>query len=152
MAVEQPKIKLYWYVAIHHLAQIRSMTDQCPNRLEKSRAQSILWLLEELKLEYELEVFHRDKETMRAPAELKKVHALGKSRCSPSRKMSSISPPTIVRGHCDFGRTSSYVLLRVRTKTSRSKSIRNSHELSVSEGECYPVGQVAYEAQAYQCS
>lgn len=59
MAVEQPKIKLYW--------------------LEKSRAQSILWLLEELKLEYELEVFHRNEETMRAPAELKKVHALGKS-------------------------------------------------------------------------
>ena len=55
------------------------MADKRLTRLEKSRAQSILWLLEELKLEYELEVFHRNEETMRAPAELKKIHALGKS-------------------------------------------------------------------------
>ncbi|ORY70055.1 glutathione S-transferase [Pseudomassariella vexata] len=60
MATEdQPKIKLYW--------------------LEKSRAQSILWLFEELKLNYELELFHRNKDNMLAPPELKQVHALGKS-------------------------------------------------------------------------
>jgi glutathione S-transferase len=48
-------------------------------RLEKSRAQSILWLLEELKVSYELELFRRNKDTLLAPPELKKVHALGKS-------------------------------------------------------------------------
>ncbi|POS85688.1 hypothetical protein EPUL_001760 [Erysiphe pulchra] len=56
---EDIKIKLYW--------------------LEQSRSQRILWLLEELKLPYELEIFHRDKVTMLAGPELKKVHPLGKS-------------------------------------------------------------------------
>ncbi|KAL5604478.1 hypothetical protein BROUX41_002447 [Berkeleyomyces rouxiae] len=54
-----PKIKVYW--------------------LEKSRAQSILWLLEELKLPYELEVFKRDASTSLAPQELLSIHPLGKS-------------------------------------------------------------------------
>jgi glutathione S-transferase len=49
------------------------------HRLEQSRSQRILWLLEELKVHYELEVFHRHKVTHFAPPELKKVHALGKS-------------------------------------------------------------------------
>jgi glutathione S-transferase len=48
-------------------------------RLEQSRAQRILWLLEELKLPYDLEIFHRNKETHLAPPELKKIHGLGKS-------------------------------------------------------------------------
>ncbi len=47
-------------------------------RLEKSRAQRILWLLEELKLEYTLKTFKRTKEKL-APKELKDVHPLGKS-------------------------------------------------------------------------
>lgn len=48
-------------------------------RLNQSRSQRILWLLEELKVPYELEIFHRNKETKFAPPELKKVHPLGKS-------------------------------------------------------------------------
>jgi glutathione S-transferase len=32
-----------------------------------------------LKLPYELQIFHRDKQTKLAPPELKKIHALGKS-------------------------------------------------------------------------
>lgn len=47
-------------------------------RLDKSRAQRILWLLEELKLEYELKVFKRGKDWM-APKELKDLHPLGKA-------------------------------------------------------------------------
>lgn len=47
-------------------------------RLEQSRSQRILWLLEELKIPYELEIFHRQA-NKHAPPELKKVHALGKS-------------------------------------------------------------------------
>ncbi|KAF2873982.1 glutathione transferase [Massariosphaeria phaeospora] len=46
--------------------------------LTKSRGQRIIWLLEELKLEYEVKVFERDSE-MRAPALLKNIHPLGKS-------------------------------------------------------------------------
>ncbi|KKA28119.1 hypothetical protein TD95_002330 [Thielaviopsis punctulata] len=54
-----PKIKVHW--------------------LEKSRAQSILWLLEELKLPYELCVYKRDEKTKLAPKALTAIHPLGKS-------------------------------------------------------------------------
>jgi glutathione S-transferase len=46
--------------------------------LNNSRGQRIVWALEELKLDYEIKVYKRDKD-MRAPPELKEVHPLGKS-------------------------------------------------------------------------
>jgi glutathione S-transferase len=39
----------------------------------------VLWLLEELGLEYELVRYERDRKTMLAPARLREVHPLGKS-------------------------------------------------------------------------
>ncbi|KAI1747916.1 putative glutathione S-transferase [Xylaria castorea] len=66
MATENPKVKLYW--------------------LEKSRAQNILWLLEELKIDYEIETFRRGSDHL-APPELKKIHPLGKS------PLLSVTPP-----------------------------------------------------------
>ncbi|SPO04511.1 related to glutathione S-transferase [Cephalotrichum gorgonifer] len=45
--------------------------------LDKSRAQRILWLLEELDLPYDVELYHR--EPLEAPASLRKIHPLGKS-------------------------------------------------------------------------
>ncbi|KAK4123440.1 hypothetical protein N657DRAFT_644979 [Parathielavia appendiculata] len=55
---EEAKVKLHW--------------------LNGSRAQSMLWLLEELEVPYDLEIYHRQK-SMMAPPELKKIHPLGKS-------------------------------------------------------------------------
>ena len=49
------------------------------HHLNNSRSQRILWLLEELGLEYEIKRYQRDPKTMLAPAELKAVHPLGKS-------------------------------------------------------------------------
>lgn len=49
------------------------------HHLENSRSQRILWLLEELGLEYEVQRYARDKKTNLAPAELLQVHPLGKS-------------------------------------------------------------------------
>ena len=49
------------------------------HHLNNSRSQRILWLLEELGVEYEIKRYERDKTTMLAPPELKKVHPLGKS-------------------------------------------------------------------------
>ena len=49
------------------------------HHLNNSRSQRILWLLEELGLEYEIKRYERDKQTMRAPASLRAVHPLGKS-------------------------------------------------------------------------
>src|SRR5688572_19621993 len=52
-------------VAVHHL--------------NNSRSQRVLWLLEELGLDYNVIRYQRDAETMLAPPSLRKVHPLGKS-------------------------------------------------------------------------
>jgi len=49
------------------------------HHLDHSRSQRVLWLLEELELPYEIKLYTRDRLTMLGPAELKKVHPLGKS-------------------------------------------------------------------------
>jgi len=58
-ASQKPKITVHW--------------------LNNSRAHRILWLLEELKLEYELKKYERNPTTQRAPKELTQIHPLGKS-------------------------------------------------------------------------
>jgi glutathione S-transferase len=49
------------------------------HHLEDSRSQRVLWLMEELGLTYEVRRYNRDPKTRLAPAELLKVHPLGKS-------------------------------------------------------------------------
>ena len=49
------------------------------HHLNNSRSQRILWLLEELGLDYEIRHYQRDTKTMLAPASLRAVHPLGKS-------------------------------------------------------------------------
>ncbi|HET7312877.1 glutathione S-transferase N-terminal domain-containing protein [Salinisphaera sp.] len=49
------------------------------HHLEDSRSQRVLWLLEELEIEYRVERYARDPETGLAPDTLKRVHPLGKS-------------------------------------------------------------------------
>jgi glutathione S-transferase len=49
------------------------------HHLNNSRSQRILWLLEELKLDYQIEFYSRDTVTILAPESLKKIHPLGKS-------------------------------------------------------------------------
>lgn len=49
------------------------------HHLNNSRSQRVLWLLEELSLEYEVKRYQRDATTMLAPASLRAVHPLGKS-------------------------------------------------------------------------
>ncbi len=49
------------------------------HHLDNSRSQRVLWLLEELGLQYEIVKYQRDPKTMLAPPELMKVHPLGKS-------------------------------------------------------------------------
>lgn len=49
------------------------------HHLNNSRSQRVLWLLEELELDYEIERYQRDPETNLAPPELLAVHPLGKS-------------------------------------------------------------------------
>lgn len=49
------------------------------HHLENSRSQRILWLLEELALDYEIKQYKRDAKTRLAPPELIEIHPLGKS-------------------------------------------------------------------------
>nr|WP_148254990.1 glutathione S-transferase [Aidingimonas lacisalsi] len=52
-------------IKVHHLAN--------------SRSQRVVWLLEELGVDYEIVTYQRDPNTMLAPESLKRVHPLGKS-------------------------------------------------------------------------
>jgi glutathione S-transferase len=49
------------------------------HHLNNSRSQRVLWLLEELGVEFEIKRYQRDPKTMLAPASLRAVHPLGKS-------------------------------------------------------------------------
>lgn len=49
------------------------------HHLENSRSQRVLWLLEELGLDYVVVRYARDPQTLQAPPELRRVHPLGKS-------------------------------------------------------------------------
>ena len=49
------------------------------HHLNNSRSQRVLWLLEELGLDYEVKRYERDAKTMLAPPELRRIHPLGKS-------------------------------------------------------------------------
>jgi glutathione S-transferase len=49
------------------------------HHLDDSRSQRVLWLLEELGVDYEVRRYRRDPKTLLAPPELRAVHPLGKS-------------------------------------------------------------------------
>jgi glutathione S-transferase len=49
------------------------------HHLNNSRSQRVLWLLEELGVEYDVKRYERDPATMLAPAALRAIHPLGKS-------------------------------------------------------------------------
>lgn len=49
------------------------------HHLEHSRSQRVLWLLEELGVDYDIRPYARDPATSLAPPELREVHPLGKS-------------------------------------------------------------------------
>lgn len=49
------------------------------HHLERSRSHRVIWLMEELGIDYELKTYQRDKKTSLAPKEMMKIHPLGKS-------------------------------------------------------------------------
>jgi len=49
------------------------------HHLNNSRSQRVLWLLEELGLEYDIKFYQRDPKSMLAPQSLRDIHPLGKS-------------------------------------------------------------------------
>ncbi|MFK3888366.1 glutathione S-transferase family protein [Sphingomonas sp. NPDC079357] len=66
------------------------------HHLENSRSQRILWMLEELAIPYEVKRYERDRATMLAPPELRRVHPLGKSPVIEDTVAHSSTGPRIV--------------------------------------------------------
>jgi glutathione S-transferase len=64
------------------------------HHLNDSRSQRILWLLEELRVPYEIKRYQRDPQTRLAPPELKAIHPLGKSPVITPQRIARISSGT----------------------------------------------------------
>jgi glutathione S-transferase len=103
------------------------------HHLNNSRSQRILWLLEELGLDYDIKRYERDKITMLAPETLKKIHPLGKS-------------PVITDGVntiAESGAIVEYLLNtygkgRLRPKTGTPEDLRFTFWLHYAEGSLMP--------------
>ncbi|WP_265570618.1 glutathione S-transferase family protein [Sphingomicrobium nitratireducens] len=80
------------------------------HHLENSRSQRLLWLLEELKLDYEIKRYERAKD-MSAPDSLRKVHPLGKSPILEEGEVTWVESGAILEhlaeAHARFGRPES---------------------------------------------
>ena len=69
-------------MALHHDSTVASHYHHpmiTVHHLENSRSQRVLWLLEELQLPYRVQRYERNRITLLAPPELKRIHPLGKS-------------------------------------------------------------------------
>lgn len=102
------------------------------HHLENSRSQRVLWLLEELGLPYEVKRYQRNKATMLAPPELRRVHPLGKS-------------PVIEHGGNVIAETGAIVEYLVElgdgkfgTPGHREDALRWRHFLHYAEGSLMP--------------
>lgn len=59
--------------------ELRAASMITVHHLEESRSHRVVWLLEELGVPYEVKRYPRNRKTLRAPAELRAIHPLGKS-------------------------------------------------------------------------
>jgi len=103
------------------------------HHLNNSRSQRVLWLLEELGLDYEIKHYQRDATTMLAPPELLAVHPLGKS-------------PVITEGDITVAETGAiveYILERhgggrMLPQPSTPEALRYRYWLHFAEGSAMP--------------
>ena len=103
------------------------------HHLNNSRSQRLLWLLEELGVLYDIKHYERDKRTMLAPPELRKVHPLGKS-------------PVITDGEvtlAESGAIMEYVLEkygrgRLMPKPNTPEKVRYTYWMHFAEGSAMP--------------
>jgi len=101
--------------------------------LENSRAQRILWLLEELGVEYEIKHYRRNSETMLAPPELKAVHPLGKSPIITDGNIRIAESAAIVEYLIDH-----YANGKLRPKLSSPDYLNYREKLHYAEGSIMP--------------
>ena len=104
------------------------------HHLNNSRSQRVLWLLEELGIEYEIKRYQRDQKTMLAPPELRQVHPLGKS-------------PVITDGGLTLGESGAIIEYiverygngRLVPAAGTSEKLRYNYWLHYAEGSIQPM-------------
>jgi glutathione S-transferase len=108
------------------------------HHLNNSRSQRILWMLEELELPYELRFYQRDRQTMLAPPELKRVHPLGKSPILEDTDVSDRATVTLV----ETGAICEYLVDkcdgRLGAPAGRTDTLRYRQFLHYAEGSVMP--------------
>jgi glutathione S-transferase len=103
------------------------------HHLNNSRSQRVLWLLEELGLEYELKLYQRDPKTMLAPKSLEAVHPLGKSPVITDGDVTIAESGAIVEYLAD-----KYGGGRLRPLTGSPERQRYTYWLHYAEGSAMP--------------
>jgi glutathione S-transferase len=108
------------------------------HHLENSRSQRVLWLLEELELPYTVKRYARNKKTMLAPPELRKVHPLGKSPVIEDDDVDGSR-----RAIAETGAIVEYLVERaggrLGSPQEREAALRYRHFLHYAEGSLMPV-------------
>jgi glutathione S-transferase len=103
------------------------------HHLNNSRSQRVLWLLEELELEYEIKYYKRDPDTMLAPDSLKQVHPLGKSPVITDGAQTIAESGAIVEYLVD-----KYGAERLAPSLGTSEHLRYIYWLHYAEGSAMP--------------
>src|SRR4051812_35460211 len=103
------------------------------HHLNNSRSQRVLWLLEELGLEYEIKPYQRDRKTMLAPPELRAVHPLGKSPVISDGGLTLAESGAIIEYLADR-----YGAERLVPATGSPERLRYTYWLHFAEGSAMP--------------
>jgi glutathione S-transferase len=108
------------------------------HHLENSRSQRVLWFLEELGIPYEVRRYERNKTTMLAPPELRRVHPLGKSPLIEDRDSDGAA-----RVIAETGAIIEYLVDkaggRFGAPRAREEALRYRYFLHYAEGSLMPV-------------
>ena len=103
------------------------------HHLENSRSQRVLWLLEELGVDYDVKRYERDKMTSLAPPEMKKIHPLGKSPTIEDNGKIIAETGAMIDYLLDY-----YGDGRLRPATGTDEFERYRYWLHYSEGSAFP--------------
>lgn len=103
------------------------------HHLNNSRSQRVLWLLEEIGLDYEVVRYQRDTNTMLAPPELRKIHPLGKSPVITDNGVSVAESGAIIEYLVDR-----YAADQLAPPRGTAEHLRYSYWLHYAEGSAMP--------------
>lgn len=103
------------------------------HHLNNSRSQRVLWLLEELGIEYDIKYYERDPKTMLAPASLRQVHPLGKSPVITDAQQTVAESGAIIEYIVDY-----YGNGRLIPESGTPERLRYTYWLHYAEGSAMP--------------